>query len=88
MEVNWVERKFEDGTEQVMMERQPGQGWPPLIYIERVVRKNSRRKKWCIVSRRKTNANLYPPKLGGPYPTLDVAKVMMIVMLASGDLDT
>lgn len=87
MEVEWIERKFDDGTEQVMMERQHGQGWPPLIYIERVVRPNSRRKRWCIVNRYNSNANLYPPKIGGPYPSLDVAKVMLLIMVTSGDLD-
>lgn len=78
---NWHEVFFHDGTEQWYIH--------PLtdhyISIERVVRPNSRRKRWAIVNRDAgvRSEALYPPKICGPFPNLESAKAAYLVIIHS-----
>lgn len=78
---NWTEVFFHDGTEQWYIH--------PLtdhyICIERVVRPNSRRKRWAIVNRDAgvRGEALYPPKICGPFPNLESAKAAYLVIIHS-----
>lgn len=78
---DWREVHFRDGTQQWYIQ--------PLtdhyISIERVVRPDSRRKRWAIVNRDagvRTEA-LYPPKICGPFPNLESAKAAYLVIIHS-----
>jgi hypothetical protein len=79
MAVDWHYREFKDGTQQWMPLPENWQGWPPSILIERVVADDSRRKHWCIVNRERSTRGKYPPKVAGPFKTLEAAKVALIV---------
>lgn len=82
---------FDDGTQQCFPEATAfADRWPPDIFIERVLGEGSRRKQWHIVDRRgkKGECSIYPPTLAGPFPTLDGAKVALLLMKAAGDLDS
>jgi hypothetical protein len=76
---DWTYRKWSDGTEQWAFndERE--------VYVERVMRPDSRRKRWALVSRHdpdsedRYNNCLYPPKISGPFPTLEAARVAYLV---------
>lgn len=74
-----------DGTQQV---HQLGGKWPPRIFIERVVAKNSRRKRWCVVDRNPPKdwaKKKYAPKLAGPFPDLDSAKAAYLMAISAGN---
>lgn len=79
----WRETKFPDGTEQLWNRFD---GYPPRIFIERVVGAKSRRKNWCVVSRNPPDQHKntkYPPKISGPHRTLDAAKAAYLIYIAT-----
>ena len=74
-----------DGCQQV--HQAPSAEWPPTTFIERVVSPKSRRKRWCVVSRKppeRWTRALYAPKLAGPFPDLDGAKAAYLIIMAAG----
>lgn len=73
-DTGWTYDVWDDGTEQVFRDTRDDR------YIERVVRPNSRRVRWTIVSRIDAHDyTLYPPKVAGPFATLDAAKAAFLV---------
>jgi len=78
MQPEWKYHKHSDGTEQWWI---GGKGIP-LYCIERVLRPDSRRKNWAIVSRTHSDA-MYPPKIAGPFKDLDAAKVAYLMFRAA-----
>lgn len=80
----WRFYTFSDGTQQISN----ADPYPPNVFIERVLRTNSRRKRWAIVSRINAKRNaLYPPKVAGPFENLDAAKAVYIILKETGVLD-
>ena len=80
MEPDWQYNPHPDGTEQYWIGRKV-----PVVYlIERVVRENSRRKRWVIVKRGLQHVDtMYPPKVSGPFKDLDAAKVAYLMLMAT-----
>lgn len=89
----WFFVGWSDGTEQWSVYRLEVKA---VLYVERVVSKTSRRKRWCVVDRRgdwmamlpKTrqfNTQLYPPKVAGPFADLEGAKAALLILLSTGD---
>jgi len=79
----WRHVTHHDGVEQVHTTTPH----PPYIFIERVVRPKSRRKKWVIVDRRppeRWRNSIYAPKISGPFPDLDSAKAAYLLIRATG----
>ncbi len=80
----WLYRVFKDGTQQWLplpdMDALQ-HNWPPAIFVERVLRPNSKRKRWCIVDRTSSRA-FYPPKIAGPFKSADAAKAALLIYLA------
>lgn len=75
----WVHRQWTDGVEQVF----PGtlnHEDPPTVdlIIERVVPSET---EWRIVDRTR-HTGTYPPKVSGPFPTLDGAKAAWKILSA------
>ena len=80
MEPEWQYNTHPDGTEQYWI----GRKIPVVYLIERVNRHNSRRKRWTIVKREDHHGEiLYPPKVAGPFPDLDTAKVAYLMLKAA-----
>jgi hypothetical protein len=80
----WLYRVFKDGTQQWLPLPDMNEnsiGWPPAIFVERVLRPNSKRKRWCIVDRTSSRA-FYPPKIAGPFKSADAAKAALLIYLA------
>lgn len=53
------------------------------VQVERVLKPNTRRKRWCIVDRsrgRHRADTLYPPKVAGPFPNLKIAMLAAELM--------
>ena len=81
-EGDWCVERHDDGTEQVY-QYDP---WPPVIFIERLTSPKSRRKRWCVVSRKppeKWRNAKYPPKLAGPFRELDAAKAAYLMIISA-----
>lgn len=73
----WVYYIYPDGTEQWTF-----RGCANRIFtIERVKRKNSRRKQWAVIER--VDDKLYPPKIAGLFKELDAAKAALMVIAAA-----
>lgn len=83
----WRYSDWADGTQQWAYVEGDA---PPRVFIERVVGDKSRRKRWAIVDRRPPGQHvdtMYPPKLAGPFPTLESAKAAYRVLRAAGRFD-
>lgn len=80
---DWAYREFDDGIQQWAL----SEPTPPTVFIERVTGK-SRRRRWVIADRRdpKDVFTKYPPKIAGPFPTLEAAKAAYRVMRAAGSI--
>lgn len=77
---NWVYNMYVDGTHQWFTT--PLQ--EPRLFVERVERKGSRRKRWGIVDRTSCRGDaLYPPKISGPFPNLESAKAAYLVITSA-----
>jgi hypothetical protein len=79
----WSSTSHPDGTLQVYIRDAQ---WKEALYIERVEGKNSRRKKWCIVSRNppeKWGRAKYAPKIAGPFATLEGAQAAYLMLRAA-----
>ena len=79
----WVYNTYDDGTHQWF--RTPLQ--EPRLFVERVEREVTRRKRWAIVDRtNRTSCRgdaLYPPKISGPFPNLESAKAAYLVITSA-----
>lgn len=74
----WEFAEWSDGNQQVWND-----DIKEGLYIERIVGEKSRRKRWCIVDRRAAKSYaLYPPKVAGPFPTLEGAIVAYKILNA------
>ena len=83
----WVCRVYDGGKLEQWCTSAPN---PPRVFIERVTGPKSRRKRWVIVDRRppeKWMRALYAPKIAGPYPTLEAAQAVYLLLRASGRLE-
>lgn len=88
----WAFRQWPDGTDQWMHisnYRDPEEKNQDYI-VERVVRPNSRRKRWVVVNRKSPDENielheydLYPPKVAGPFPNVESAKLACLLLISS-----
>lgn len=77
---DWVYNRYDDGTHQWFTT--PLQ--EPRLFIERVEREGSRRKRWAIVDRTSGMRDaLYPPKISGPFPNLESAKAAYLVITSA-----
>lgn len=79
----WRLVNYPDGVQQV--HHSP---WVGIltVFIERVVRPKSRRKRWCIVSRdppQKWRRAVYAPKIAGPFPDLEAAKAAYLMIVTA-----
>lgn len=54
----------------------------PQWFLERVVRRNSKRKRWAVVDRANHPMALYAPKVAGPFSSWREAKAAYITMMA------
>lgn len=76
----WAHRCFDDGLHQVCFPTEKDG-----LMIERIAAKGAGRWRWHLVRRDPTvlktygENNNYPPIIGGPFPTLDAAKVAYLM---------
>ena len=91
MHGGWKEVHWSDGTEQWC--HHPPR--PAHLYIERVVGRTSRRKRWYVVNRydslasglgpldgsEKFVTSKYPPVVSGPFDDLQGAKAALLILL-------
>jgi hypothetical protein len=79
----WLLATHADGTQQVYS---LDHKWPPVMFIERVVREKSRRKRWCVVCREpieRWSRAMYGPKIAGPFPNLESAQAAYLIIVSA-----
>lgn len=86
----WAYREWPDGVDQWMhvSNFRLAEEKDHDYIVERVLRPKSRRTKWVIVDRNSPDGEmyeecLYPPKVAGPFPSAEAAKLACLLLIAS-----
>jgi hypothetical protein len=74
-------RQYSDGCQQYTLHPDVTDATEHMLALERVVRKKSRRKNWMLVDRGWDASDaLYPPKVAGPFPTLEAGIAALVLL--------
>jgi hypothetical protein len=84
----WVYREWDDGVQQWVNLKNYLEECPKQDYlVERVAGEKSKRKQWYVVNRHDDDEGdkwcfgRYPPKVAGPFPNPESAKLALLLLL-------